>query len=89
MHNLHPGANKFAPARELEQICSWSKFAPGCKFLKHRSHGQKYTRGANLHPGANCAHERHIIRCSVKRAAGLYDQNLSKILSPEPVENFP
>ena len=33
------------------------KFAPGCKFLKHRSHGQKYTRGANLHPGANCAYE--------------------------------
>ena len=24
------------------------------KFLKHCSHGQKYTRGANLH---NCAHE--------------------------------
>ena len=50
VHNLHPGTNlhhlegrsEFAPG----------KFAPGCKFLKHRSHGQKYT------PGANCAHER-------------------------------
>ena len=44
-----------------------SKFAPGCEFLKHRSHGQKYTRmqictpGANLHP-VQIAHinETHI-----------------------------
>ena len=44
VHNLHPGAN-------LHHLESWSKFAPfapGCKFLKHRSHGQKYTRGANM-----------------------------------------
>ena len=60
MHNLHPGANlppganKFAPPRKKEQIC---KFAPGCEFLKHRTHGQKFTRGANLHTGANCAYE--------------------------------
>ena len=50
----------------LHHLKRWSKFAPGCKFLKHRSHGQKYTRGANLHPGckfapgANCAHERGL-----------------------------
>ena len=30
------------------------KFAPGSKLLKHRSHGQKYTLGAN------CAHERGL-----------------------------
>ena len=40
--------SKFAPG---------CKLAPGCKFLKHRSHGKKYTRGANVHPGANCAYE--------------------------------
>ena len=57
MHNLHPGAN-------LSHLESRSKFAPDavqiftrCKFLKHRSHSKKYTRGANLHPGANCAYE--------------------------------
>ena len=33
------------------------KFSHGCKFLKHRSLGKKYDRGANLHPGANCAYE--------------------------------
>ena len=56
--NLHPGANKLAPPRRQEQICT------GCKFLKHRSHGQKYTPGANLHSGANCAHERGFRRCN-------------------------
>ena len=69
VHNLHPGANLlpganlFAPPRRQEQICTRVQI-PGRKFLEHRSHGQKYTRvqicppGANLHPGANCAHER-------------------------------
>ena len=57
---------KFVPGSK--QICSTPKvganlhpmqckFSHGCKFLKHRSHGKKYTRGANLHPGANCAYE--------------------------------
>ena len=48
MHNLHPVANKFAPPREVEQICirvqictrvqilktpfTWPKIHPGCKF---------------------------------------------------------
>ena len=48
VHNLHPGANKFAPPRRQEQICSrvqictrmqilktpftWPKIHPGCKF---------------------------------------------------------
>ena len=50
----------------LHHLEGRSKFAPGYKFLKHRSHGQKYTPGANLppganlHPGANCAHERGL-----------------------------
>ena len=69
--NLHhlEGRSKFAPGCE---------FAPGCKFLKHSSNGQKYTpganlhprckfapgcQGANLHPGAKCAHERSL-RCT-------------------------
>ena len=63
--NLHhlEGRSKFAPG---------CKFAHGCKFLKHRSHGQKYTRvqictrGANLHPGANCAHERGLNAICIK-----------------------
>ena len=39
----------------LHHLEGRSNFATGCKFLKHRSHGQKYTPGAdaNLHPGAN------------------------------------
>ena len=41
----------------LHHVEGMSKFAPGCKSLKHRSHAQKTTPGANLHPGANCAHE--------------------------------
>ena len=42
VHNLHPGANKFAPPRRQEQICTrvqilktpftWPKIHPGCKF---------------------------------------------------------
>ena len=38
-------------------------FAPGCIFLKHSSHGIKYTtlqiyiRDAKIHSGANVAHE--------------------------------
>ena len=52
--------------KNLHHLEGRSKFAPGCKFLKHRSHGQKYNPGANLqichlslvhvrnlHPGAN------------------------------------
>ena len=56
VHNLHPGKN-------LHHLDSRSKLAPGCKFLKHRSHGQICIPGANLHPdanlhpGANCAHD--------------------------------
>ena len=51
---IHPGC-KFAPPRRQEQICTrvqilktpftWPKIHPGC---------------ANLHPGANCAHERGL-----------------------------
>ena len=58
MHNLHPGANKLAPPREWEQICTRVQICTRCKFLKHRSHGQKKTPWvqictlcANLHPG--------------------------------------
>ena len=36
---------------QINHLESRSKFAPGYKFLKHRSRGQKYTLGAN------CAHE--------------------------------
>ena len=45
-----PGC-KFAPPRELEQINTihGAKNTPGV---------QNCTRGANLHPGVNCAHER-------------------------------
>ena len=39
----------------LHHLEGRSKFAPGCKFLKHRSHGQKYTPSANLHPGCKFA----------------------------------
>ena len=60
--NLHHLQNKdkFAPGANLH---------PGCKFLKHRSHGQSTPRvqicspGANLHQGANCAHERGLSPC--------------------------
>ena len=41
----------------LHHFESRSKFAPGCKFLKHRSHGQKYTPCANLHSGCKFALE--------------------------------
>ena len=48
------GTNKFAPPRRQEQNCSRVQICTRCKFLKHRSHGQKYT------PGANYAYERGL-----------------------------
>ena len=49
MHNLLPGEG--GGGANLHHLESISKLAPGCKFAPgHRSHGQKYTRGAN------CAH---------------------------------
>ena len=42
LHHLESRSKSSAPG---------CKFAFGCKSLKHRSHGQKYTPGANLHPG--------------------------------------
>ena len=57
MHKLHPDANRVQiNSHHLERR---SKFAPGCKLLKHRSHGQKYTRGA-VPPSANCAYEHSL-----------------------------
>ena len=35
----------------LEQNCFRVQICTRVQILKHRSHGQKYTRGANLHPG--------------------------------------
>ena len=58
---LHPGANLHPMQINLHHLEGRSKFGPGCKFapgskfLKHRSHGQKYTPGANLHPGCKFA----------------------------------
>ena len=49
VHNLHPGGG--GGGGNFHNLESSSKFIPGCKFLKHRSQGQKYIRGAK------CAHE--------------------------------
>ena len=55
-----------------------SKFAPGCKFahgcksLKHRSHGQKYT------PGANWAHERGLRQNRIQKRSAKYQNRRSK-----------
>ena len=46
VHNLHPGANKFAPPRKKEQICT------RVQILKTPLAWPK------THPGANCAHAR-------------------------------
>ena len=53
VHKLHPGENLHPGANNLHHLESRSgcNFAPGCKSLKHRSHGQKYTPGAILHIG--------------------------------------
>ena len=53
MHKLHRVQICTRVQINLLHLKSRSKLAPGSKFLKHRLHGQKYTRGANLHPGAN------------------------------------
>ena len=49
MHKLHRVQICTRVQINLLHLISRSKLAPGCKFLKHRSHGQKYYRGANLH----------------------------------------
>ena len=33
--------------KSRSKFAAGCKLAPGCKFLKHRSHGQKYNQGAN------------------------------------------
>ena len=40
---------------KLHHLEGRSTFAPGSKFLKHRSHGQNYTPVTNLHPGCKFA----------------------------------
>ena len=76
VHNLHPGANLFAPPRRQEQICTrvqilktpFTSLVRDCQFgvspvNYSDSDGQKNTSGANLHPGANSAHERCLRKC--------------------------
>ena len=64
VHNLHPGANKFAPPRRQEQICTRVQIFTRVQILKTPFTWPKYprvqicTHVAYLHPGANCAHER-------------------------------
>ena len=64
MHNLHPGANLSPVQINLLHLESRSKFAPDAvqictrvQIFKTPFTWQKCTRGANLHPGANCAYE--------------------------------
>ena len=65
MHNLHPGANLSPGPNNFFHLESRSKFAPDAvqiftrvQILKTPFEWQKKnTRGANLHPGANCAYE--------------------------------
>ena len=51
VHNLYPDANKFAPPRRQEQICT------RVQILKTPFTWPK------IHPGANCAHERDTYSC--------------------------
>ena len=73
VRKLHPGANlhpgcKFAPGvyfwpceRCFKNLHPGAKFAPGCKFAPAFEVVQIYLHpDANLHPGANCAHERKL-----------------------------
>ena len=54
MPKLHPSAS-LLHLKSRREFATGCKLAPGFKFLKHRSHGQNYTRGANLHSGCKFA----------------------------------
>ena len=69
--NMHPGVNMNAYERDIRGC----KFAPGCKYERDIrgckfAPGVNFLPGANLHRGANCAHE-HGFSCSMTFCSSL------------------